>query len=436
MKSTRRGFGRRALSFGLAIFCAITLTSVGFAAWVLSNNANLDSEGGIKTETVTDISVKIDITNAYNGVLYDELDDTGKGIEGKQQNIVFGPLAKPADGSADADKHPSNKGQIQNDGLGKNEDLSFTVKGTVDNIDKIGVLRFNVRVPNSLIAAAGLTRTTNDDGSVTWSYDPAKAFVRLPSYAMDMSGKPIPYISGTLSTPDENGKVKYEYPQAGVLEGEALVWTQDVVWNNPTVSLENATTSTKIESEPTLDGTKFEIMPLVKANTVVAGNLEFVWTVSFDWGARYLGMHPNYFYDVDERVDGKHDTLTDLADCPHKYTVANMNLVNYDLLLLQAVINGLEITDYLDAREAGMLNGEQKSFVDTGIDLIDITEQGTQETRKETMDEWITDVSNAAIVKKALEKLQTNISLAIQMLGTTGYPNAPIYGFWVYADVN
>ena len=59
MKSTRRGFGRRALSFGLAIFAAITLTAVGFAAWVLSNNANVDAEGGIKTERFTVDSVKI-----------------------------------------------------------------------------------------------------------------------------------------------------------------------------------------------------------------------------------------------------------------------------------------------------------------------------------------------------------------------------------------
>lgn len=429
MKSTRRGFGRRALSLGLAIFCAITLTSVGFAAWVLSNNANLDSEGGIKTETITDISVKIDITNAYNKVLYDEFDDTGKGIEGTQQNIVFGPLATPADGATDADKHPSNNGQIQNDGLGKSEDLSFTVEGTVDNIDKIGVLRFNVRVPESLITAAGLTRPTNEEGS-TWTYDPSKAFIRLPSYAMDINGKPIPYISGKLSTPDENGKVQYQYPQSDdsstlvvkLVEGENLVWTKDVVWNNPSAALENANTSTKIESEVTLDGTTFQIMPLVQSNNVVPGNLEFVWTVSFEWGARYLGMHPNYFYDVDERVAGTHDTLTAIEDYPHKYTIADMNLVNYDLLLLQTVINGLDITNYL---AAGTINAE-KSYIDTGIVLVE----------EATLEDYIKDVENAATIKSSLEKLQTNIATAITMLGTTGYPNAPIYGFWVYADVN
>ena len=207
MKSTRRGFGRRALSFGLAIFAAITLTAVGFAAWVLSNNANVDAEGGIKTETVTDVSIKIDITNQVDNVLYDEIDEHGNGVG--RQNIVFAPIAPPASGEGSAN-HPANNGQIQNDGLGESEDLTFTVKGTVNNIDKIGVLRFNVRVPESLIAAAGLTRPVEGGN---WTYDPSKAFIQLPSYAMDMDGKPIPYISGELSDPDDEGNVKYLYPQ-------------------------------------------------------------------------------------------------------------------------------------------------------------------------------------------------------------------------------
>ena len=173
MRSTRRGFGRRALSFGLAIFCAITLMSVGFAAWVLSNNASLDSTGGIKTETITDKSVNIVITNAdRNKVLYDSVDDNKQGI-GDPQNLVFGHLS--------ADNGDAKIGFIQTDGEdGKalNEDLSFTVKGTADNIDKIGDLHFEVRVPDSLLTAAGLSRVGD-----TWSYDPAKAFIRLPSFA-------------------------------------------------------------------------------------------------------------------------------------------------------------------------------------------------------------------------------------------------------------
>lgn len=426
MRSTRRGFGRRALTFGLAIFCAITLTSVGFAAWVLSNNANIDASGGIKTETVTDVSIEINITNAYNNVLYDEFDDTGKGVAGKEQNIVFGPLAKPADGEAGAEDHPSNNGQIQNDGTGLSEDLSFTARGNVNNIDKIGVFRFNVRVPESLITAAGLTRPAADGDP--WIYEPAKAFITLPCYAMDMAGKPIPYISGSLSDPDANGEVKYEFltDDDGVVElveGTNLVWTQDIIWNNPGVSLTGATVSTKIESEPALDGKTYQIMPLTDSGNVVSGNLSFDWTVTFGWGARYLGMHPNYFYDVDERVEGTHDTLTALADYPHTYTIENMNLVNYDLLLMQAVINGLDLNNYLAASTVSA----EEVYADTGIVL--------DTANAETLEDYIKDSENASTIKNSLSILQDNISVAIANFGKAGHQTAPIYELWIFADV-
>ena len=423
MKSTRRGFGRRALSFGLAIFAAITLTAVGFAAWVLSNNANVDAEGGIKTETVTDVSIKIDITNQVDNVLYDQIDEHGNGVG--RQNIVFAPIAPPSSGEGSAN-HPANNGQIQNDGLGESEDLTFTVKGTVNNIDKIGVLRFNVRVPESLIAAAGLTRPTVEGGN--WTYDPSKAFIQLPSYAMDMEGKPIPYIFGELSDPDDEGNVKYLYPQNSdtsilvvELTGDKLVWTKDVTWQNPGVLMEGATTGTTKACDAVLDGSVFNITPYVEGGVVIAGNLSFDWTVTFNWGARYLGMNPNFFYDVNERIVGVHDTLTATSSAPHKYTVESMNLVNYDLLLMQSVINGLNIEDYL-AERTGSAN---ETYVATGITL----------GASQSLEDYINDVANAATIKGSLEKLQQNIKTAIDNFGKTGLPKAPVYEFWVFADV-
>jgi hypothetical protein len=111
--------------------------------------------------------------------------------------------------------------------------------------------------------------------------------------------------------------------------------------------MEGATTGTTKACDTVLDGSVFNIMPYVEGGVVIAGNLSFDWTVTFNWGARYLGMNPNFFYDVNERIVGVHDTLTATSSAPHKYTVENMNLVNYDLLLMQSVINGLNIEDYL-----------------------------------------------------------------------------------------
>ena len=391
MRSTRRGFGRRALSFGLAIFCAITLMSVGFAAWVLSNNASLDSTGGIKTETITDKSVNLVITNAdKNKVLYDSVDDNKQGI-GDPQNLVFGHLP--------ADNGDAKIGFIQTDGEdGKalNEDLSFTVKGTADNIDKIGDLHFEVRVPDSLLTAAGLSRVGD-----TWSYDPAKAFIRLPSFARDSEGNQIPYITGAYTT-DGDGNINYEYGWDG------SKMTEDVLWVDPSDLL------TKGQQEISdLDGNKYTI----KYVTDRTDKLEFELTINFQWGARYLGMNPNYFYDVEERGSIGMDKLVTVA--PHTYTTADMNMVNYDLLLLQAVVNDLELEDYLTENTVS----ESEVYKATNIVLAE----------GQTLEDYIK--SNPDGIKAKLAILQENIETAIAHLGVGSNPKAPVYAFWIYADV-
>jgi hypothetical protein len=245
---------------------------------------------------------------------------------------------------------------------------------------------------------------------------------------MDMEGKPIPYIFGKLSDPDDDGKVKYLYPQNSdtsilvvELTCDKLVWTKDVTWQNPGVLMEGATTGTTKACDTVLDGSVFNIMPYVEGGVVIAGNLSFDWTVTFNWGARYLGMNPNFFYDVNERIVGVHDTLTATSSAPHKYTVESMNLVNYDLLLMQSVINGLNIEDYLAAR-TGSAN---ESYVATGITL----------GASQSLEDYINDEANAATIKGSLEKLQQNIKTAIDNFGKTGLPKAPVYEFWIFADV-
>lgn len=402
MRSTRRGFGRRALSFGLAIFCAITLMSVGFAAWVLSNNASLDSTGGIKTETITDKSVNIVITNAdENKVLYDSVED---GVGTGKQNLVFGHLP--------ADNDDAKIGYIQTDGEdGKadNEDLFFTVKGTADNIDKIGELRFEVRVPDSLIKAAGLKIVGYDDESnPIWAYDPAQAFIRLPSFAKDSKGNAIPYITGKYTTDTDGNIANYEFPAK--TDSWAGDMTEDASWLDPSVLLtDGAGTATTTDR----DGNVYTI----KYVTDKTDKLQFELEIKFEWGARYLGMNPNYFYDVDERENIGMDKLATVA--PHTYTTENMDLVNYDLLLLQAVINGLELEDYLAATDAG----SGVVYEDTGITLA----------QDQTLEAYI--ASSPDGIKTQLGKLQKNLEIAIANLGVGSNPKAPVYTFWIYADV-
>ncbi len=439
MRQTRHGFGRRALTFGLAIFCAITLTSVGFAAWVLSNNASTDVNGGIKTETITDVSIKIEITNeGKDGLLYESVDSAGAGTN--LQQIVFGPVA----GVANA----SDVGQIQfngSEGKDKGEKLSFVVKGNVDNIAKIGELYFNVRVPDSIINAAGLFKTTASE-TVTWTYEPAKAYITLPSFAMDINGNPIPDIAGASKNvsskvndvthikyvfpTDADGKVEMTVASDGSLtlkdaltqggKGDTAVigWTESISWDDLSALTGDSVTADK---QANSSNDNFIVKPMVKESAVVKDKLEFEWTIEFGWGARYLGMNPNYFYDVAERVTGTHDTLTAEAGCPNKYTVDNMTLVNYDLLMLQATVNGLKLEDYLAAKTVGE-EPDKIVYEATGIAL-----EGS-----ETLEAYINDTANADTIKGSLAILQANLDKAI---GALKGNQVPSYQFWVFADV-
>ncbi|MBR2985905.1 MAG: hypothetical protein IKC58_04845, partial [Clostridia bacterium] len=111
--------------------------------------------------------------------------------------------------------------------------------------------------------------------------------------------------------------------------------------------------------------------------------------------------------------------LTSATDVPNKYTTADMNMVNYDLLLLQAVVNGLELEDYLTANTVS----ESEVYKATNIVL----------TEGQTLEDYIK--SNPDGIKAKLAILQENIETAIAHFGVGSNPKAPIYEFWIYADV-
>lgn len=81
VKLTRNSYKRKIILFGVLIFASIALISTGFAAWIMSTNANKDTPGNVTVGQVTDSSLKIeDLTLSKTTLMLEpkEEDNTGR----------------------------------------------------------------------------------------------------------------------------------------------------------------------------------------------------------------------------------------------------------------------------------------------------------------------------------------------------------------------
>ena len=62
-KWTRNSYKRKIILFAVFVFVSIALISTGFAAWVMSNDAETGATGNVSVGLVADSSLKIEITN-------------------------------------------------------------------------------------------------------------------------------------------------------------------------------------------------------------------------------------------------------------------------------------------------------------------------------------------------------------------------------------
>lgn len=105
---TRNSYKRKIILFAVFVFISIALISTGFAAWVMSSDAQVDSSGNISVGVVSDSSLKIEITN-------------------KTALEAFSFQFEPAAGD--------NTGRVRVDSkTNLSEALSFTITGTISNV--------------------------------------------------------------------------------------------------------------------------------------------------------------------------------------------------------------------------------------------------------------------------------------------------------------
>ena len=83
VRLTRKSYRRKLIMFGFSVFMSLALTATGFAAWIISTNAQADGTVGVNVATINQGNLKVTL----DAGLYDE---DGDYIGAK---LCFGPNA-------------------------------------------------------------------------------------------------------------------------------------------------------------------------------------------------------------------------------------------------------------------------------------------------------------------------------------------------------
>lgn len=183
-KTTRKSFSRKAIVAVMSVFLTVSLTAVGFASWLISNNDSKEGTGNVNASDVSDAILDVTINNAEN-----------------LGNINFGPAQNDKTGTI-----------RYNEAEAKDiEALEITVSGSIDNYKTLAKMSITVKCPDTILTAAGYT--WNAEGERTYAYDKKKAYIALPTCAVDTNGKVLPLPDGTGNTAPlefENGNALFK----------------------------------------------------------------------------------------------------------------------------------------------------------------------------------------------------------------------------------
>lgn len=162
-KTTRKSFSRKAIVVVMSVFLTISLTAVGFASWLISSNDSKEGTGNVNASNVSD---------AILGVTINSADNLG--------TINFGPLKDDTTGNVRYDEK-------QADDVAS---LEVTVTGRINKFATLKQMEIKIRVPDSVIAAAGYGLVTGSETNYEVKENLPK-YITLPAGAADKNGNLI-----------------------------------------------------------------------------------------------------------------------------------------------------------------------------------------------------------------------------------------------------
>ena len=189
-KTTRKSFSRKAIVAVMSVFLTVSLTAVGFASWLISNDDSKEGTGNVTASDVSDAILDVTIENAEN---------LGK--------INFGPDKGDETGTIRYNKAEADDFEA----------LNITVSGSIKKFATLKQMEIIIQVPDSVITAAGYGLK---DGSAT-EYE-VKAnlpkYITLPAGAADTNGnlidtaKKVEYLAtDTVFTPGTDDTATFSF---------------------------------------------------------------------------------------------------------------------------------------------------------------------------------------------------------------------------------
>lgn len=164
-KTTRKSFSRKAIVAVMSVFLTVSLTAVGFASWLISNNDSKEGTGNVTASDVSDAILDVTIENAEN---------LGK--------INFGPDKGDETGTIRYNKAEADDFEA----------LNITVSGSIKKFATLKQMEIIIQVPDSVITAAGYKATDGGEDKKTYTVDPElPKYITLPAGAADEKGNLI-----------------------------------------------------------------------------------------------------------------------------------------------------------------------------------------------------------------------------------------------------
>ena len=229
-KTTRKSFSRKAIVAVMSVFLTVSLTAVGFASWLISNNDSKEGTGNVAASDVSDAILGVTIENAEN---------LGK--------INFGPAQDDTTGTI-----------RYNEAEAKDiEALEITVSGSIDNYKTLAKMSITVKCPDTILTAAGYT-WTGEDGARVYAYKKDKAYIALPGCAVDKDGKFLPLTAGgetTKALDFENGNELFKGTDENKKTFETKIsfgWGELFQNENPGKYLDNEISGKQVNNEDAL----------------------------------------------------------------------------------------------------------------------------------------------------------------------------------------
>lgn len=166
-KTTRKSFSRKAIVAVMSVFLTVSLTAVGFASWLISKDDSKEGTGNVAAS---------DVSDAILGVTINDSDNLGK--------INFGPLKNDTTGTI---RYNDAEAEVNDF-----EALKITVRGSIKKFATLKQMEIKIKVPDSVITAAGYKATDVGEGVKTYTVDSAlPKYITLPAGAADTNGNLI-----------------------------------------------------------------------------------------------------------------------------------------------------------------------------------------------------------------------------------------------------